>query len=109
MTISWYLIPSGLLGMFLVFKFAKGRMDDWLDHHELRAITVILTFAAFLGITLWGAVTIPIFLVGQQSCRDLGQDAGLSTEYHGLLQGCFVNFDGQWIPQGRWIQIRQSS
>ena len=41
--------------------------------------------------------------IDKYSCKKLGVNVGLETQYHFIGGGCLVKVNGQWTPKDKWI------
>lgn len=59
----------------------------------IPAVAVIaMLFLAAIMLARWA---------DRESCEAIAK-SGYHVEYRGLLEGCYVNINGRWIPRENW-------
>lgn len=66
---------------------------------EDESFAVLIAFIVMFFLFAGGAYGCSVM-----TCDNLGKEANVATK-HNVLNGCFVNVDGKWIPEGRWRAV----
>lgn len=53
---------------------------------------------------IFALVSVPLYFVRQARCDSIKVN-GTNSKYTGLITGCFVEVNGEFIPQENWREV----
>jgi hypothetical protein len=70
-----------------------------------RFVLKLITTAVVITVTFITLILINVNHTDHVHCLRLGEQTGLPTRYarSGPTGECYINFDGQWVPEERWL------
>lgn len=94
----WWIILSSaaLIGGFIYASLIVNK--SWNPGWIILA-SVLMTYGLIHGIVYFVA------RADVQYCKEYSELIGAETTYPSLYTGCWVKWEGQWIPDNQWIAV----
>jgi hypothetical protein len=70
-----------------------------MDKEEIKIVILVILLIVFLVVGTCGVVFLADYLITKNiTCPNFAESVNLDSKYNFWAGGCFVNYEGQWIP-----------